>query len=141
LYRGYVLTDFEGNEVAIKNGEEAIKEIKKLLNLDEKSENPISEVFTPKKSNYVEIHRNIFEKAKEQINLTGKVNGAKISRELEINASTVHAHLKKMNFELEELIKNWQVKNMKSTDAKDIRKDKNNIDDKKSNEDIVEQCQ
>ena len=128
LYRGYVLTDFDGNEVAIKDKEEAIKEIKNLLNFDEKYKRSNSESYTQKtKPNYAELHRNIFEKAKEQISLTGKVNGAKIARELTINNSTIHAHLNKMNAELEALIKNWHEQNIKSTNVKDT--DINNIDD------------
>jgi hypothetical protein len=56
----------------------------------------------------VELHRTIFDKAVEQINLVGKVNGNKIAKELNINAPNVYNHLKKMNGELEELKRNWQ---------------------------------
>lgn len=107
LYRGYVLTDFEGNEVGIKDTDQAMEEIKKLLKFDEKSEE--DSILEQKiKPNHIELHRMIFEAAKEQISLYGKVNGAKIARELDINNSTVHSHLRKMNLELEDLIKKWQ---------------------------------
>jgi hypothetical protein len=109
LFRGFVLTDFDGNEVGCKDSEQAMTEIRQLLNLDEKSEQIVEEENSRKpRQSAVELHRNIFEKAKEQINLTGKVNGAQIARELEANASNIHSHLKKMHLELDELIKKWQ---------------------------------
>jgi hypothetical protein len=109
LFRGFVLTDFDGNEVGCKDSEQAMTEIRQLLNLDEKSEQTVEEENSRKpRQSAVELHRNIFEKAKEQISLTGKVNGAQIARELEANASNIHSHLKKMHLELDELIKKWQ---------------------------------
>lgn len=109
LHRGYVLTDFDGNEVGIKDSTQAMEEIRKLLKIDKKSDLPIVEEHTRKtKNSTIELHRNIFENAKEQISSTGKVNCAKIARELDINNSTVHVHIKKMNSELEILIKKWK---------------------------------
>jgi len=109
LHRGYILTDFDGNEVGVKDPKQAMEEIKKLLNIDEKSEQQTTEEYTSKtKQNTVELHRKIFEAAKEHISLNGKINGAKIARELEINISTVHSHLKKMNIELEKMITKWK---------------------------------
>jgi hypothetical protein len=60
----------------------------------------------PKRST-LELKRKIFEKAKEQIELLGRVNGARIARELGRNTSNVCIHLKKMDSELDELIKKW----------------------------------
>lgn len=109
LYRGYVLTDFESNEIGCKDAEQAVEEIKKLLNINGKSEKTVAEENKQKtKYTTVELHRKIFEAAKEQINLTGKINGAEIARGLDVNASNVHSHLKKMSIELEELMKKWQ---------------------------------
>lgn len=113
LFRGYVLTDFDGNEVGCKDSGQVMEEIKNLLKLDEKFEQPVTykmEEYCIRKqrSSTIERHRNIFEKAREQINLTGKVNNAKIARDLNITPSNVGNHLKKMNVELDELIKKWQ---------------------------------
>ena len=142
LYRGFVLTDFNGNEIGIKDYEQAMEEIKKLIKpgeLDEGYGQPVVEKSisgksimdvsaqkeSPKKERRptVEIHREIFEKAKEHINLTGKVSGAKISRELNINTSTVHSHLRKMNIELEALIKKWQDEHDKLLSTTETRTD------------------
>jgi DNA-binding transcriptional MerR regulator len=122
LYRGFVLTDFNGNEVGCKDLEHVIEEIKKLLKLDEESEKSI-EVEHSRKSRIsaVELHRNIFEKAKEQISMTGKVNGAQIGRELCANVSNIHNHLKKMDNELQELIKKWQDEEGKKLPKVEIR--------------------
>lgn len=109
LHRGYVLTDFEGNKIGCKDSEQAIEEIKTLLKIDEKFEQPVVEENKHKtKYTTVELHRKIFEAAKEQISLTGKINGAEIARGLDANASNVHAHLKKLSTELDELIKKWR---------------------------------
>lgn len=135
LHRGYVLTDFDGNEVGIKDSEQALEEIKKQLNLDEKSEQPIVEENAQKvKYTTIELHRKIFEKAKEQISLTGKINGAKIARELDANASNVHSHLRKMNTELDELMKNWQDERDKQMLSVETRT--NADSDKVSSEDV-----
>ena len=109
LYRGYVLTDFESNEIGCKDAEQAVEEIKKLLKIDKNSEQPVAEENKQKtKYTTVELHRKIFEAARDQINLTGKINGAEIARGLDVNASNVHAHLKKLSTELDELIKKRQ---------------------------------
>ena len=108
LYRGYVLTDFESNEIGCKDAEQAVEEIKKLLKVDERYEESVLGESRKPKYTTVELHRKIFEAAKEQINLTGKINGAEIARELDANASNVHAHLKKLSTELNELIKKRQ---------------------------------
>ena len=57
------------------------------------------------KYNKTEIHRRIFEAAKEQIDLVGQIDVSKISEELKINVSTARKHVKKMALELELLIK------------------------------------
>ena len=127
LHRGYVLTDFDGNEVGIKDSEQAMQEIKKLIKPEDGPEQSIAgQPIKEKKRITVELQREIFEKAKEQISLVGKVSGAKISRDLAISASTVHNHLKKMNAELEELIKKWQDERDKSTLVVETRTDSDN---------------
>lgn len=138
LYRGYVFTDFDGNEVGCKDSDQAIDEIKKLLEPDKKLEEqitekppiekPVEEQITEKspiekpveerpvagkldrkpRYNRVELQRKIFEAAKEQINLIGKVNAAQISRDLNISPSSVGNHLKVLENELNLLIKKWQ---------------------------------
>ena len=116
LHRGYVLTDFDGNEIGVKDSEQAMQEIKKLVKPEDEHGQPaVEQPIKEKKRITVELQREIFEKAKEQINLVGRISKAKISRDLGINASTVHNHLKKMNAELEELIKKWQEEHDKST--------------------------
>lgn len=126
LHRGYVLTDFEGNEVGIKDTNQAMEEIRKLLKFDEKSEESILEQKT--KPNHIELHRMIFDAAKGQINIYGKVNGAKIARELNVNNSTVHSHLRKMNLELEDLIKKWQEERDKKMVHTETRVSSDNSD-------------
>jgi phage shock protein A len=115
LFRGYVFTDFDGNEIGCQDTEHAMEEIKKLLKPDEKSEEPIVEksadVYVKKvRNSTVELQRKIFELAKEQISLKGKVNSAQIARDLDVNASNVSVHLKKMRDELEVMTKKWQDK-------------------------------
>jgi len=110
LHRGYVLTDFDGNDIGVKDSEQAMEEIRKLVKPGEESGQPaIKEPLKKTRPNTAELHRQIFEKAKEQIDLTGKFSAVGISRALQINNSTVHSHLKKMNIELEELIKKWKI--------------------------------
>ncbi len=121
LYRGFVLTDFDGNDVGCKDSEHAIEEIRKILGSDNDCSHdndhnsshdhvckiigkPIQRMIY----NPVELRRNIFEKAKEQIDIIGKINGAQISRDLDVKCSTVHSHLKKMSVELDALIKSRQ---------------------------------
>jgi ribosomal protein S25 len=82
------ITDFDSNEVGCKFPEEK------------------------QKRNKVEIHRKIFEKAKDQINLVGKINVSKIAEDLKISISTTRNHLKKLNDELEILIKNGKMKDV-----------------------------
>lgn len=124
LYRGYVFTDFDGNEIGCKDTEQAMDEIARLLVPDKKfeesateksiiedkiAEKPVVEKRARKtKASAIEMHRKIFERAKDQIGLTGKINGAQIAREMGINASNVSAHLRRMHNELEILIKKWQ---------------------------------
>jgi hypothetical protein len=134
LHRGFLLTDFDNNEVGCKDFEQALEEIKKLIKPDGKFEESIAENPTLEKpitersttenqivenhvvkkrakrtrESTIELHRKIFEAAKEQINLLGRVNGAQIARDLNVNASNVGNHLKKMESELDELIKKWQ---------------------------------
>jgi hypothetical protein len=119
LFRGYVFTDFDGNEIGCKDTEQAIYEIEKLLKPDKKheeSESDIEEIeeevkkerVKKERTSTVELHRKVFELAKEQINVTGKVNGAQIARDLDANASNVSIHLKRMHEELDVLIKKWQ---------------------------------
>ena len=118
LHRGFVLTDFENNEIGIKDGYQAIEEIKKLLKLDEYGQKESEEEIVPekipekipilesvKKPSYIELHRQIFEMVREQIESIGSFNGAKIARELGVNNSTVHNHIKKMQVEIDDLIK------------------------------------
>lgn len=132
LCRGYVLTDFDGNKVGIKDSKHAIEEIEKLLNIGRKSGQSIVEKLIRKpKYNHVELHRNIFEKAKEQIGSYGKINCAKIARELNISYSNVRNHLDKMNLELDELIKKWQDERDKNIADKETTP---NADDGKLNE-------
>ena len=73
------------------------------------------------------MQREIFENAKEQINLTGKVVGIKIARDLVINPSTVSNHLKKMDLELERLIKKWQDDHDRSQPVVETKVDQDNI--------------
>lgn len=60
------------------------------------------------KYNKTELRRKIFEKAKEQIGLVGKVDVSKIAEYLKIDVSTTNDHIKKMGLELAFLIKTWQ---------------------------------
>ena len=119
LHRGFLLTDFNNNEVGCKDSEQALEEIKKLIICDEKSEGQITEKpitekpitekrGRKKRESTVELHRKIFEAAKEQIDLTGKINNAQIARDLQANPSTVGIHLKGMENELGILTKKWQ---------------------------------
>lgn len=114
LFRGYVFTDFDGNEIGCKDTNQAMDEIVRLLDPDKKSEELVVEGQVREKrerktrKNAIETHRKIFEAAKEQINITGKINCAQIARDLDLNASNVGNHLKKMNDELEGIIKKWQ---------------------------------
>jgi len=127
LHRGYVLTDFDGNDIGIKDSEQAMQEIKKLVMPEDGSEQSVAEQpIKEKRRVTVELQREIFEKAKEQISLVGRVSKAKISRDLGINPSTVHNHLKKMNAELEELIKKWQDEHDKSALVIETRTDLDN---------------
>ncbi len=124
LHRGYVLTDFEGNEVGVKDSEQAVEEIKNLLN-GKNQENIIDEgniqdseqgskeegqqlQIQKVRYNRTELHRKIFELAKEQINLTGRTNAAEIARELGSNHSTVSNHINKMKVELDKFVIKWQ---------------------------------
>jgi DNA-binding NarL/FixJ family response regulator len=130
LHRGYVLTDFEGNEVGVKDSEQAIEEVKKLLNGGNSEKPPVEdssqvqEQARTKKVKYttVELHRKIFEIAKEQISVTGKTNGAEIARALGTNASNVSNHLKKMT-ELDELEKKWKDERDKKMTVTETRTD------------------
>ena len=129
LHRGFLLTDFDNNEVGCKDFEQALEEIKKLIIPDGKSEEPIAEKPIAEKpiaekpiaesqivkkrarrtrENTEELHRKILEAAKEQINLLGRVNAAQIARDLNANASNVGNHLRKMENELDELTKKWK---------------------------------
>jgi hypothetical protein len=133
LHRGFVLTDFDNNEVGCKDIEQAFEEIKNLIMSEEKCEEKCEEQFTEKpnaekpiaddhivgnsatkkhgrkpRESTVEMHRKILEVAKEQINSLGRVNAAQIARDLHVNASNVGLHLKQMENELDELIKKWQ---------------------------------
>ena len=128
LFRGYVLSDFEGNEIGIKDSEQAIIEIKKPIYQDEISDQSVAEQpIKEKRRTTVELQREIFENAKEQINLTGKVVGIKIARDLVINPSTVSNHLKKMDLELERLIKKWQDDHDRSQPVVETKVDQDNI--------------
>jgi len=130
LHRGYILTDFEGNEVGVKDKEQAIEEIRQLLN-GGNSETPIEdssqlqEHAEQQKVKYsrVELQRKVFEKAKEQIELYGKTNGAEIARELGSNNSTINNHLNRMKVELDELIKKWQDERDKKMTVTETRTD------------------
>ena len=119
LHRGFLLTDFDNNEVGCKDFEQALEEIKKLIIPDGKSEEPIAEKPIAEsqivkkrarrtRENTEELHRKILEAAKEQINLLGRVNAAQIARDLNANASNVGNHLRKMENELDELTKKWK---------------------------------
>ncbi len=110
LYRGFILTDFDGNDIGCKDSEHAVDEIRRLLMVVKTDDGQIIEdlCIQKRKPNNIELHRNIFERAKEQIDVVGKYNGAQIARDLHVNNSTVHSHLRKMSIELDELIKKWQ---------------------------------
>lgn len=124
LHRGYVLTDFDNNEIGVKDSGQAMEEIGKLLKPDERFEqSTVKGPIKKTRPNTAELHRQIFEKAKEQIDITGKVNAAKIARELELNNSSVHSHLKKMNVELETIIKKWNDEHDKTMLAAETRTD------------------
>ncbi len=146
LYRGFVLTDFDGNDIGCKDSEQALEEIKKLLKIDEMVEKPVVEDEKHRiKYTTVELQRKIFEKAKEQISLTGKTNGAEIARELGTNNSTVHNHIKKMSIELDELIKKWQeerdrqmLKSETITDSESNKLTRSDIDDNKDGNKLSE---
>lgn len=60
------------------------------------------------KYNKTEIHRKIFEKAKEQIDLVGQINASKIAEDLKIKVSMAESHIIQMGPELGVLIKKWQ---------------------------------
>lgn len=161
LFRGYILTDFDGNDMGIKDAEHAIEEIKKLLTQGNSSNNIVNNVAHKEKElpanqiqfdekdpgtireheeyplckdeflaqdnnsnnrksdgeihkdnkkgskrhNYIELHRKIFEIAKDQISISGRTNGAEISRILRIGISSVYTHLGKMNKDLDILIR------------------------------------
>lgn len=128
LHRGYVLTDFNGDEIGIKDSEQAIDELKKILKPEEKVDQsmPIIEIDKIEKERVADLQKKIFEKAKEQIGMTGKVNGAKIARELNIGHSTAHTYIKKMSIEIEALIKMWQDKQQPSTEKDNIKDEKEN---------------
>lgn len=129
LHRGYVLTDFEGNEVGVKDSEQAIEEVKKLLNGNNSEKPPVEDSEHVKeqiqKVRYTrtELQRKVFEKAKEQISLTGKTNGAEIARELGSNPSTINIHLNRMRIELDELVKKWQDERDKKMTVTETRTD------------------
>lgn len=115
-----------------------IKELKKrtmeLCSLiKERSGEHIECIIEPTKKpkpNPVELHRNVFEKAKEQIDLVGRVNVKKIAEELDVSTSNVRRHLKKLNSELEALIKKWQ-------DRRDVQM--TNIDTRTTVDDSMQQ--
>lgn len=71
------------------------------------------------KYNKTELHRKIFEIAKEQINLVGQFDATKISEKLKIDVPTAKGHIKKMNLELAFLIKKWQDEQDKSIEKQD----------------------
>jgi hypothetical protein len=60
------------------------------------------------KYNKTELRRKIFEIAKEQICLVGKIDVQKIAENLKINVSITESHIRKMGLELALLIKKWQ---------------------------------
>lgn len=62
----------------------------------------------------IELHRKIFEKAKGQIDLVGKIDESKIAKELKIDISTTNDHIRKMGLELGLLIIKWQGERDKS---------------------------
>ena len=64
--------------------------------------------------NKTELHRKIFEIAKEQISTVGQFDEKKISEKLKIDVSTAKGHIKKMRLELAFLIKKWQDEEDKS---------------------------
>lgn len=64
--------------------------------------------------NKTELHRKIFEIAKEQIRAFGKFDENRISEKLKIDVSTAKGHIKKMSLELAFLIKKWQDEQDKS---------------------------
>lgn len=70
------------------------------------------------KYNKAELRSKIFEKAKEQINLVGKVDTSKIAEDLKINISETNDYISKMGLELTFLIKTWQDEVDKSTKRK-----------------------
>lgn len=74
------------------------------------------------KYNKTELHRKIFEKAKEQINLAGKVDASKIAEDLSVEILLANDHIKKMGLELAFLIKTWQDGIDKSVVRKEIAK-------------------
>jgi len=71
------------------------------------------------KYNKTELHRKIFEIAKEQINLVGQFDTTNISEKLKIDVPTAKGHIKKMNLELAFLIKKWQDEQDKSIERQD----------------------
>lgn len=60
------------------------------------------------KYNKTELHRKIFEIAKEQISAVGQFDEKKISEKLKIDVPAAKGHIKKMRLELAFLIKKWQ---------------------------------
>lgn len=60
------------------------------------------------KYNKTELHRKIFEIAKEQISLVGEVDVPKIAEDLKVDISVADSHVRKMSLELTLLIKKWQ---------------------------------
>jgi hypothetical protein len=75
--------------------------------------------------NKTELHRNIFEIAKEQICSVGKFDVSNIAASLQINVSVVESHIKKMGLELALLIKQWQDEQDKSVIVKQMITDYN----------------
>jgi hypothetical protein len=71
----------------------------------------------------IELHRKIFEMAKEQINLLGRVNSNEIAKEMDTSNSAVQKHLKKMDGDLDDLIKKWQVERDKKMVNTETRTD------------------
>ena len=69
------------------------------------------------------LHRKIFEVAKEQISLVGKVDMPNIAEYLNVNISTAESHVKKMGLELALLIKKWQDERDKLTARKETMTD------------------
>ncbi len=60
------------------------------------------------KYNKTELHRRIFEIAKGQIDIVGKIDTSKISEELKVDVSAINDHVNMMSCELESMIKKWQ---------------------------------